>query len=253
MSTSRLSTSPSASGYWSVSAEPLTSLVFIAPLLVLYEVGVLLVGAEAARNGADVWLRQFLAWAGFGQYFLLPVLTVAILLGWHHTTGRPWRVPRGIYWGMTVECGLLAVCLLLISHLQGALLAAMLPGTVAPSVGASWSLSVTAGTVNLLVAFIGAGIYEELLFRLILLSLIAATVYRLGAARQTSWLVAVVISSVLFSAAHYISEDFALSSFLFRFSAGAFFSLLYVYRGFGITAGTHAAYDILVGLLLKGL
>jgi len=250
MTASRPSISPS--GYWSVSAEPLTSLVFIAPLLVLYEVGVVLLGAEAARNGADVWLRQFLAWAGFGQYFLLPVLTVAILLGWHHTTGRPWRVPRGIYWGMTVECGLLAVCLLLISHLQGALLAAVLPGTSAAAVGASWMSNVT-GTASLFVAFIGAGIYEELLFRLILLSLIAATLYRLGAARQASWLVAVVISSVLFSAAHYMSEPFALSSFLFRFSAGAFFSLLYVYRGFGITAGTHAAYDILVGLLLKGL
>jgi hypothetical protein len=30
--------------------------------------------------------------------------------------------------------------------------------------------------------------------------------------------------------------------------AGVFFALLFLYRGFGITAGTHALYDILVGI-----
>ena len=46
--------------YWHQSRRPLASLAFMTPLLVLYELGVLLLGSHAVRNGADVWLRQFL-------------------------------------------------------------------------------------------------------------------------------------------------------------------------------------------------
>ena len=35
----------------------------------------------------------------------------------------------------------------------------------------------------------------------------------------------------------------------FRCLAGIFFATLFVYRGFGIAAGTHALYDVLVGWL----
>src|SRR5688500_7164859 len=44
--------------YWQQSRRPLASLAFVAPLLLLYEIGVLVLGAHAVRNGADVWLRQ---------------------------------------------------------------------------------------------------------------------------------------------------------------------------------------------------
>jgi membrane protease YdiL (CAAX protease family) len=61
-----------------------------------------------------------------------------------------------------------------------------------------------------------------------------------------------VTSSLLFSAAHYVGplgDTFAIYSFTFRFLAGMFFASLFLVRGFGIAAGTHAVYDILVGLL----
>ncbi len=64
--------------------------------------------------------------------------------------------------------------------------------------------------------------------------------------------IAVVVTSALFSAAHYAGahgETFDWFSFCFRFLAGAFFALLFVYRGFGIAAGTHALYDIFVGVV----
>jgi membrane protease YdiL (CAAX protease family) len=64
-------------------------------------------------------------------------------------------------------------------------------------------------------------------------------------------IVAVTTTSLLFAAAHYVGpygDPFNGFTFLFRSLAGVFFSILFVYRGFGITAGTHAAYDILVGL-----
>jgi membrane protease YdiL (CAAX protease family) len=58
-------------------------------------------------------------------------------------------------------------------------------------------------------------------------------------------------TSVLFSAAHYVGPfayDFDWFTFIFRTLAGIFFSLLFVYRGFGIAAGAHAGYDVLVGI-----
>lgn len=45
-----------------------------------------------------------------------------------------------------------------------------------------------------------------------------------------------------------LGESFQWYTFCFRTTAGLFFAALFVYRGFGVAAGTHAAYDILVGL-----
>ncbi len=246
-----------AESYWNESRRPLASLVFISPLLVAYEAGLLLLGPRAVRNGADAWLRQLLDWMGFGQYFLLPLLIVCILLGWHYTVRRPWRLSSGILSGMFVECLLLAFCLRLILQLQGALLQSIAGPVGLASVRAAVGLSVS-GTVGNLIGFLGAGIYEELAFRLILLSVLAWAIRRMGATQRPSLVVAVLVSSLMFAAAHYVGQygdpvDWLDAQFwfgfLFRFVAGIFFSALFIYRGFGIAAGTHAGYDILVGLV----
>ncbi|HLA84036.1 MAG TPA: CPBP family intramembrane glutamic endopeptidase [Thermoguttaceae bacterium] len=241
------------SDYWHESRKPLTSLVFIAPLLVIYEVGVWL-PAGAARNGVDVWLRTFLEWIGFGQYYLLPVLTVCILLAWHYTTREPWRVSWRVLGRMAVECLVLAVFLRLILQLQIAFLQAIMTpaheATGQSPVGMSLMLSVSERLGNLIM-FLGAGIYEELLFRLILLSGAIWTLGRLGVKRPWNVVQAVALTSFVFAVAHYLGpygEPPRLQSFLFRFVAGVFFCILFVYRGFGIAAGAHAGYDILVGL-----
>jgi len=97
---------------------------------------------------------------------------------------------------------------------------------------------------------LGAGIYEELLFRVILVSGISAIAERLlGWQRTTAGIVAVIISATIFSAFHYIGpygDPLRLDSFLFRALGGVAFSVVYLLRGFGITAWTHALYDVLV-------
>lgn len=250
------STPQPAPGYWAESKKPLASLAFIAPLLVVYELGVIVLGPESVRNGADAWLRELLKWVGFGQYFLLPLMTVAILLSWHHTTRQSWRLPKGIYWGMVVECVFLAFCLRLVLQLQGALFGA-LGGSVGPSAEQAVMAIGLSGAVRDTVGFLGAGVYEELLFRLMLLPAAAWTLQRLGMAPRASIAAAVLGTSLLFAAAHYVGQsaepvallDFLFwFSFVFRFLAGLFFCVLFVYRGFGIAAGTHAGYDILVGI-----
>lgn len=242
--------------YWRLSRQPLVSLVFVAPILVIYEGGVLALGPKAVRNGVDVWLRGFLELLDFGNYFLLPVLVVGILLGWHHTTREPWRVPRGVFWGMAVECVGLAFCLRWISHVEAFALSA-LAGSVSGAAKTTALAAGVSGRTAGLIAFLGAGVYEELLFRLILFCAAAWAIRHLGAVGATATVMAVLASSAVFAAAHYVGpygEAVAWHEFgfwygaIFRFLAGAFFSVLFVARGFGIAAGAHAGYDILVRL-----
>jgi membrane protease YdiL (CAAX protease family) len=228
-----------AETYWVQSRRPLASLVFLAPLLIAYEAGVLLLGAQV-QTGTDVFMRWLLGSMGFGQHFLLPVLMVCVLLGWHHISRESWRLSGGIISGMAVECVLLGICLRVIVFLQHVAFQVLREPAVA-NIG---------GVLKNLVGFLGAGIYEELLFRLILMSLVAWTMRRAGAKPRASMIVAILVNSVLFSAAHYVGggDVFHWFDFLFRFLAGVFFSLLFLFRGFGIAAGSHAAYDILAVL-----
>lgn len=235
--------------YWEASKRPLASLMFVAPLLIFYELGVLLLGPEAIRNGAEVWLRTLLAHLGFGQYFLLPGATVVVLLAWHYTTRSGWYVRGSTLWGMLVESAALAVCLRLLLSVQSVVFEAVTIALNPPPM----SLAAQAeGIFTRAVAYVGAGIYEELVFRLILLAAISQAVQFCGLSRKPALWVGAVASSLIFAAAHYVGaygEPLVLFTFLFRFMAGLFFALLFIFRGFGIAAGAHAGYDLLVGLV----
>jgi membrane protease YdiL (CAAX protease family) len=267
-----------AGEYWHESRRPFASLVFVAPLLVAYETGVLLLSVQ---NGADAWMRGLLNCLGFSQHFLLPAMMICILLSWHHLSRQPWRLSPGIVWTMAAESVLLAVGLQMLLQLQGTVLQAVpSPGLMQTGTGSA-TACITVRRQPLLVAvpvpvfvtfssaqpspvsleiaakfkdgigFLGAGIYEELLFRLILLSLAVWAFRRCIAVQWLSLGAAILVTSLIFSSAHYVGQYgdvFTWFGFLFRFLAGLFFSVLFVYRGFGIAAGAHAAYDILVGL-----
>jgi membrane protease YdiL (CAAX protease family) len=242
---------PAVSGdYWQQSRRPLASLAFVAPLLALYEAGVVVLGSHAVRNGADVWLRQLLDLLGFGQYLLLPILTVAILLAWHHVTHEPWRVSFSLLYRMLAECAVLAVVLVIIARVQDSLLSVFMPGMSQTAIRAAlWET--VAGWFGELVGYVGAGVYEELLFRLMMLPAAAWLLKQAGCSTRQSLVGAIAITSLAFAAAHHIGpegEPIVLRNLLFRTIAGAFFATLFVYRGFGIAAGTHALYDILVSL-----
>ncbi len=229
------------SDYWSQSRRPLAGLFLAGPLLVIYETALICLGPHAMRNGADAWLRQTLDLLGFNAYFLLPVLTVGILLGWHHVLRQPWHVRRTVLIGMTFECLALAAALWLFWSLYRFLLQAAVH-TVGLSI---------AGFLGTISCYLGAGIYEELLFRLILLNLGIGLLAWMRAGPKTCVIGGIVLTSLLFSAAHYVGpsgDSFLWLTFLFRFLAGILFAVLFRYRGFGIAAGTHALYDVLVGL-----
>jgi membrane protease YdiL (CAAX protease family) len=106
------------------------------------------------------------------------------------------------------------------------------------------------------VNYIGAGIYEEVLFRLLLLPVCYGLLRLLTVSRGPALFLAIAGTSLLFAGAHYVgpaADPWSLYSFSFRALAGAFFGGLFVLRGFGITVGAHAAYDLLVGVALPFL
>ena len=97
---------------------------------------------------------------------------------------------------------------------------------------------------------LGAGLYEELLFRVLLVGgLAAAFRWLVGGRTWITGTMAAVIGALLFSAFHYVGEygdTLEVASFTYRVIAGLAFSGLYLVRGFGITAWTHALYDVYV-------
>ena len=111
------------------------------------------------------------------------------------------------------------------------------------------------GLVTKLVMSVGAGLYEELAFRLFLMGGLFAAMHKIGGLhRVLSAVVAVVVSSLIFSAVHHVGnmgEAFTMSAFVFRFFAGVVFASLFQVRGFAIAAWTHALYDVWVMVFLN--
>jgi membrane protease YdiL (CAAX protease family) len=108
------------------------------------------------------------------------------------------------------------------------------------------------GPLGKVILAFGAGVHEELVFRLFMVSaLLWVGVRGLKMRRFTAALVAFVISSFLFSAAHHVigGEPWRLGVFTYRFLCGMIFASLFQFRGFAVAVYTHALYDIFVLLL----
>ena len=96
---------------------------------------------------------------------------------------------------------------------------------------------------------IGAAIWEEILFRLILINLFFFISKKLSINNNFSFIVSITFSSVLFSLFHYIGslgDTFSMYSFIYRFVGGFYLSILYYYRGIGISMMSHFIYDFLL-------
>ena len=104
-----------------------------------------------------------------------------------------------------------------------------------------------------MVTFIGAGIYEEVIFRLGVYAGLMAMMRISQVPMVAAVPVAAGLSGALFAAAHHIGpagESVESFVFAFRTLAGVYFALVYQFRGFGVAVGAHAGYDMLVGVML---
>lgn len=211
--------------------------------------GVIFSGNEAIRNGVDVGLKWLLGAMGIGHLLLLPILTVVLLMIMHHARNDRFGFHPSTLTGMMLESIGLGLILLFAAkghHLWFRQfsndLFLLIPGTLDSGDAGmtSWER---------VVSFCGAGLYEELVFRLVLLSGLVLGLRRLGVRHLHAAIASVVLTSLLFAAAHYdlinpAGSAFELPTFAVRMLASLFFCIVYLLRGFGIAVGTHIAYDI---------
>jgi membrane protease YdiL (CAAX protease family) len=232
------------------------SLLFALPLLVLYEAGAEYLHAQggvALRNGADVLLRTLLAATGVPGGVLLAVvlLGIGLVLVVLEQRRRRVRLRAGVFALMLLESTAYALVFgLVVGTATRWVLGAVPAVRLAADTGALAGLSLPEGVVLSL----GAGFYEELVFRVLLVGTLAGIFGASGFDRRQAGIFAAVLAALLFSAFHYIGpfgDAWRAPSFLFRFLAGLVFSALFLLRGFGITAWTHALYDIFL-LLARG-
>jgi hypothetical protein len=253
---------PNTDSYYHSTRHPWACLLFLAPLLIAYEGGVLLMGSGEApvlRTGADTWLRWIFETFGFPALHWPPIM-IAVIFGvwsWLRRQNRPRDLP-GVWLGMTVESVAFALLLWGIGRVHEPLLESLgikLAIDFLPPGGGGlgWGglpLAAASNDVNHAISYLGAGIYEELLFRLICFSFLLWAVRLSIPSRTTAIAVAMILSALAFSAAHHIGpcgEPLQNRVFIFRALAGLYFALLYQLRGFGIAVGAHACYDVIVG------
>ncbi len=236
--------------YWQATRHPGPCLLFLAPMLVAYEWGVhSLGGTDAAtiRNGADAWTRDGLTALGVRHPIAAPAVVVAIVVIWflRKRDSIPDDAPS-LCLGMAIESIANALALWMVSRLYAPALDWL--GTAL----STKPLTLNAAAASQVVTYLGAGIYEEVMFRMILfggLTFVLSSV--LGAKGAT--VLAAVASSLLFAAAHHLGphgEPIDGFNFLFRALAGLYFTVVYRLRGFGVAAGAHACYDVLVGIAM---
>lgn len=274
----------SRNSYLERTSRPFYAAVFLLPFIVFYEIGTILINTNVLSQSqirvvSFVWLQDFLQYLGFASKFAWiapPLVVLVILLSQQTVSRKGWRLFPSDLWKMALESILLALPLLIFNmvlvssprpaaqygsarlnisneFVQVSLKPAEAICTLsAISTGYSQGQS-QPGLLASIVTGIGAGIYEELIFRLVLISILMIILFDIsGFSHTKALIISVIISAALFSAHHHIdfltgrqTEAFELIRFLFRTVAGVYFAAIFAARGFGITAGTHAFYDII--------
>jgi hypothetical protein len=240
------------------------------PLLAVYEALLWAVGPShgmQVRNAADVWLRLLLESLGLGPArATLAMMAVLIVMIPILRRGEI-RLRLRYLIGIVAEALLYSVALgIVINLVLYVLLYSWLGDDAATALARlsvewrthahsahAWPLAITNAREELqdLALSLGAGLFEELAFRVVLLSGLL-WFFRLVFPPTFAATLAIALAALAFALAHYggeLGDTFSIHSLLYRWMAGLLFTLLYYWRGFAITAYSHALYDIWVMLL----
>jgi hypothetical protein len=223
------------------------SLLYIFPLFVIYGIGVL---GTPAMNGVDFVTRHVFAAVGHDKtnYLLLYgglSVAFALVLLWMRKARLLHRLP---FLPLVLESGIVALTLgslivLVMRHLFGFDF-----GIAGPALALQ-----DESVPTTIVLSLGAGVHEELVFRLGMFAGGAALLRLSGlCGHRTAMVVMAVVSSLVFSAAHHVGalgEPWKMDVFVYRSLAGMIFAVLFYFRSLAHAVYTHALYDIYVGLL----
>lgn len=221
----------------------LYSYLISLPLLLLYEGLIIFAQPNAqqtVRISVDIWIKTLFSY--FGNNVLSITLILVALAGviiLYYERDRLSTLKWKYFAGMLAEAFLYAFGLaLLLSAIVGAIVHMLQSGSVE-----SFS------TLQKIALSLGAGLYEELFFRVLLVSGLVYVFNFFFTKKWASFTAAIILAALLFSLVHYIGafgDPFMIGSFLFRFLFGLSLNAIYLWRGFGVAAWTHAIYDIMI-------
>lgn len=229
--------------YFSFTSSLTYSYLIALPLLIMYEVFILISQPEAdqfVRLSTDIWIKWIFASLGFNtlKFTAAIVLIMGIVIYFKERT-NPVKVYGRYFLYMILESIFYAIILaILISGFIGFIFNADASGSIAGLT-----------KFQQLALSLGAGLYEELVFRVLLVYGLIVVLGWLGFKNGWKQAAAMIVAALLFSAVHYVGsfgDQFTLSSFIFRFMFGLALNGLLIYRGFGIAAWTHSMYDVIV-------
>ena len=216
------------------------SFLFTIPLFFIYEVGILFLSKDdilVVRNGADFLMRSILESFGiFGLYGLGAIFLIGFIITYiYFFNDKSNKSIRADYlFIMIFE----SVCWALILYFLLSKFMLVLMNPIGKTITQQVTLAV------------GAGIYEEFLFRVMLISGLTGIIGFVFLWREkVRKAAALIIAAGIFSAFHFMGDYgdfFSMELFLLRFFAGIVLGVLYIARGFGITAYAHSIYDLIV-------
>ncbi len=232
-------------GYFQATRTATWGFLMALPLVILYEIGITWVNIGRdmqVRISSESILKNIFSKFGLTHEFVL--LGIALMIGvgimiWERKKKVTFstRYPSLII----LESGIYAIVLaFFVSGITQILLS---PLASIQDVGSH-------GMATNLVLSLGAGIYEELLFRVLIVGgafLVLRVIF--PDRRRLMYIVAALIGALSFSAIHHFGvygDPWALDTFLFRAIFGFVFSVVFLVRGFAVVAWTHALYDVMI-------
>ncbi len=222
--------------------QVLNNLILAAPVFLFYQIGLLI--SPKATNGVDPFTHflGYLLGLSWQRYLLIMIVLILIygvtlrILSRHGTFD-----PHTFPW-LLIESGMYALIMGPTAHLFLRKLHVL-----------SVDVVKNMGMLDRLVASCGAGFYEELIFRLLILSALGRFFTSRGMKRYLAYGIATVVSAFAFSAVHYIgamADPFELPSFLYRLLLGVMLGAIFLFRGFAPAVYTHTLYDAYVMCVL---
>lgn len=263
---------PPQRNYFSETQQPIYSAALVLPFMLIYQIGLVVLKSRVI-NGGDAIITtlsgSLFHALGVEASFASIVVPICAFLFWQFRKKGTWTIRPPVLFASFFESLIYAVVLyMLLGYFVHYLPCIEAPAPAAPvavspaepvvmdsraAAPASGSSNRSASRqpgVGDFVLYCGAGVYEELVFRVFLLGLlllIFTKIFHMEHAYAAAW--SALTGAIIFSAFHHIGgEPYRTGVFLQRVLAGIYFSALYFTRSFGVAAASHAMYDIIVGL-----
>jgi hypothetical protein len=248
-------------GYFTLTMKPLHILVFLLPVILYYEAGLLgWFGFESTSSTLEahqLLSRFFQVFGVFGLH--LPALALVVTLLLQHLFNRdPMRIKPMFLLAMIAESAFLTGPLIVLSMVLSPTLGAAEPIAALQAVANGSEAQVfSASFQQRLMIAIGAGLYEEMLFRLVLITMLHFMITDvLGFKDRFGKTAAVIGAALAFTLIHdqirMSTGEINFRLALFILISGIYLGTLFLVRGFGIAVGVHLMWDLLAVVILPG-